>query len=165
MAAAEQMESDANVSDRSPSKIWLILSVLLCFVGGAAGYFGVSGGLVPFGASETRDRSAAPAPVERPNVAFVDIPTLVITLPPEAQNEHLRFAGQIEVPSKYKSDVEYLMPRIQDMMNGYLRALTVEDIEGPGALFKIRLHMFRRIIMVVGLGKANSLLVTEFILK
>lgn len=165
MVAAEATKTDADVSDGKPSKIWLILSVLFCVVGGAAGYFGVSSGVFPFGTSETRDRPAASDPVVRPDVAFVDIPTLVITLPPGAKNEHLRFTGQIEVPSKFKSDVEYLMPRIQDMMNGYLRALTAEDIEGPGALFKIRLHMFRRIVMVVGLGKANSLLVTEFILK
>lgn len=99
------------------------------------------------------------------NVAFVEIPTLIVTLPPGAKNDHLRFTGLIEVPSEHQGDVEFLMPRIQDVLNGYLRALTIEDIEGPGALFKIRLQLFRRIVVVVGLGKANGLLVTEFILN
>ncbi len=90
---------------------------------------------------------------------------MIVTLPPNAKNNHLRFTALIEVPLDHQEDVEFLIPRIQDILNGYLRALTAEDIEGPGALFKIRLHLFRRIAMVVGLGKANSLLVTEFILN
>lgn len=165
MATADTIETEAGEPTKKPSRMGLILSVVLCLLGAGLGYFGVSSGFVPLsgdGSAKAKDRSDS---VARPDVAFVDVPTLIVTLPQGTQNTHLRFAAQIEVPSKYQKDVEYLMPRIQDMMNGYLGALTAEDMEGPGALFKIRLHLFRRIVMVVGQGKANSLLVTEFILN
>lgn len=174
MATAEATGTETDDSGKKSSKIGLILSIVLCLLGAGLGYFGISSGLVPFGSGASgheTSQSADDIPTTqeassvRPDVAFVTIPTLIVTLPPGAKNDHLRFSAQIEVPSEYQDDVEYLMPRIQDVMNGYLRALTAEDIEGPGALFKIRLHLFRRIAVVVGLGKANSLLVTEFILN
>ncbi len=165
METADTADTDTGEKAKKSSAIGLILSVLLCLLGAGLGYFGISSGMIPLGHTTSETSAPHDAPAALPDIAFVDIPTLIVTLPPGATNEHLRFSGQIEVPTKYQGDVEYLLPRIQDVMNGYLRALTAEDIEGPGALFKIRLHLFRRIVMVVGLGKANSLLVTEFILN
>lgn len=170
MAEAAATETDTGESPAKSSKIGLTLSIVLCLLGAGLGYYGISSGLIPIGKTTpgpTGQVDAGPAgqPGALPDVAFVTIPTLIVTLPPGAQNDHLRFSAQIEVPREFQEDVEYLMPRIQDVMNGYLRSLTVEDIEGPGALFKIRLHLFRRIVVVVGLGKANGLLVTEFILN
>ena len=165
MALAEATQTDTGSDKKKSSKMALILSVALCLAGAALGYFALSSGLVPFGQTKQVEGHSADKPAALPDVAFVEIPTMIVTLPPGAQNQHLRFAAQIEVPTEFQGDVEFLMPRIQDVLNGYLRALTAEDIEGPGALFKIRLQMFRRIVVVVGLGKANSLLVTEFILN
>jgi len=150
---------------KKASKLGPILGLVLCLLGGGLGFFAVSNGFVPIGGEAAQKTEPHAAPSALPDVAFVDIPTLIVTLPPGAQNGHLRFSGQIEVPSEYRGDVEFLLPRIQDAMNGYLRALSAEDIEGPGALFRIRLHLFRRIVTVVGLGKVNGLLVTEFILN
>ncbi|MCL3881835.1 flagellar basal body-associated FliL family protein [Marivita sp. GX14005] len=162
---ATTAEPEINAEDKKTgSKLWLILSTLLCLLGGGLGFYGVWSGTIPMPGSQPDE--TMPAEVEDlPDIAFVSIPTIIVTLPPNAKNDHLRFSGQIEVPADYREDVEFLMPRILDLMNGYLRALTAEDIEGPGALFRIRLHLFRRIVMVVGLGKANGLLVTEFILN
>lgn len=163
-AAANGTEGTTN-EEKSSSKLFLILSLVLCGLGGGLGFYGVSSGLLPFGGTISPTEITKPKADDLPDVAFVDVPALIVTLPPEAENDHLRFSAKIEVPSEYQSDVEFLMPRIQDLMNGYLRALTAEDIEGPGALFRIRVHLYQRVLMVVGKGKANGLLVTEFILK
>ena len=162
---AEATDGETAQTPKKASKVGLILAVALCLLGGVLGFFAISTGVLPLGKGHVAAAPVSDKVEALPDVAFIDIPTLIVTLPPGAKNDHLRFTGQIEVPRQYQSDVEFLMPRIQDMMNGYLRALTAEDIEGQGALFKIRLHLFRRIVMVVGLGKANSLLVTEFILN
>ncbi|MFP7675436.1 flagellar basal body-associated protein FliL [Marivita sp. S0852] len=152
-------------STRKTSKRPIFLALALCLIGLGIGYFSVSNGLLPIGSMQPAPNLSKESSPERPDVAFIPIPTLIVSLPAGAEHDHLRFSGQIEVPSEFKEDVEFLMPRIQDFMNGYLRALSAEDIEGEGALFRIRLHLFRRIIMVIGLGKANGLLITEFILK
>lgn len=165
--ATATAESDGNTTDNAKpsSKMGLILSVVLCLLGGGLGFYGVYSGLIPIGGTSQAAMPSKSKAADLPDVAFVTIPTLIVTLPPGAENQHLRFSAKVEVPSEYQSDVEFLMPRIQDIMNGYLRALKAHDIEGPGALFRIRVHLFRRVLMVVGEGKANSLLVTEFILK
>lgn len=165
MALTDATDIETGKGTKKVSKTTLILSVILCLAGAAVGFFVLSSGLVPTGKQEAHTSETHELPEAMPDVVFVEIPTLIVTLPPGAKNDHLRFTAQIEVPSKYQADVEFLMPRIQDVLNGYLRALTAEDIEGPGALFQIRLQLFRRIVVVVGLGKANSLLVTEFILN
>ncbi|MEN8660083.1 flagellar basal body-associated FliL family protein [Marivita sp.] len=165
MALAETIGTESGENAKKSSKMVLILSVVLCVAGGGLGFFALSSGLVPIGNAVPQETESYDEVIPLANVAFVEIPTLIVTLPPGAKNDHLRFTGLIEVPSEHQGDVEFLMPRIQDVLNGYLRALTIEDIEGPGALFKIRLQLFRRIVVVVGLGKANGLLVTEFILN
>jgi flagellar FliL protein len=165
MATAEPLDPAAAVPSKKASKLGGLLSILLFCAGAAVSFLAVSFDLLPLGDGTAAVKPDQDTPPGRPDVAFVEIPALVITLPPGGRDDHLRFSGQIEVPAAYRKDVEFLMPRIQDVLNGYLRALSVQDIEGPGALFKIRLQMFRRIVMVVGLGKANGLLVTEFILN
>lgn len=165
MANTNTPEIDASQNSRKPSKRLLLLSFCLCVIGAGGDFFAQSSGALDFNRNATLTGRVEAASQTRPDVAFVEIPTLIVTLPLNAKNNHLRFTALIEVPREHQKDVEFLMPRIQDILNGYLRALTAEDIEGPGALFKIRLHLFRRIAMVVGLGKASSLLVTEFILN
>ncbi|MFA8387459.1 MAG: flagellar basal body-associated FliL family protein [Pelagibaca sp.] len=165
MALARAPETDSSESTQKSSKLVLILSVVLGLAGAGLGFFALTNGLVPLGQAGSDQAKTQHASTVAPDVAFVEIPPLIVTLPPGSRNEHLRFTGLIEVPAGYEEEVLFLMPRIQDVLNGYLRALTIEDIEGAGALFRIRLQLFRRIVMVVGLGKANSLLVTEFILN
>ncbi|WP_292062635.1 flagellar basal body-associated FliL family protein [uncultured Marivita sp.] len=165
MAQTNTLETGAVENSSTSSKRLLLLSLVLCVIGACAGFFAQSGRALPFVGKASATGKIEKTSQIQPEIAFVEIPTLIVTLPPNAKNNHLRFTALIEVPLDHQEDVEFLIPRIQDILNGYLRALTAEDIEGPGALFKIRLHLFRRIAMVVGLGKANSLLVTEFILN
>jgi len=166
MATAAADGNDGAIGEKKPSsKIGLVLSLVLCVFGVGLGYYGVTSGILPLGGTTTSLKVEKAKAADLPDVAFVDVPTLIVTLPPEAENKHLRFSAKIEVPSEYQTDVEFLMPRIQDLMNGYLRALRAKDIEGPGALFRIRVHLFQRVLMVVGKGKAKGLLVTEFILR
>lgn len=167
MAATEEKAEDGTAKKtRKASKLLMPLSFLLFVASAGAGFFGASSGLLPValpvgGADAEKTAHVA----DMPEIAFVPVPTMIVTLPPDARNAHLRFASQIEVPRQYAPDVEALMPRIQDLLNGYLRALTAEDIEGPGALIRLRAQMLRRILLVVGQGRANNLLVTEFILN
>lgn len=165
MTLADSTQPPTAESPAKRAGMGLLLALVIGVAGAAAGFFAVSKNMIPLGTGGKVSPMAHTAAAPVPDVAFVEIPPLVITLPIGAQNTHLRFAGQIEVPTAYRGDVEFLMPRIQDVLNGYLRALRPDDIEGAGALYKIRLQLFRRIIMVVGLGKANALLVTEFVLK
>ena len=164
MANTADAPQDLDETGTSSNK-WVFLSLALALVGIGGGFFAVYSGVVPIGSMVGAKTDHHVAAIETPKVAFVPIPPLIVTLPPEAEHSHLRFSGPIEVPKQFEEDVAFLMPRIQDLMNGYLRALRAADIEGAGAIFRIRLHLLRRIMMVVGEEKVKGLLITEFILR
>ena len=99
------------------------------------------------------------------DVAFVAMDPIMISLPPGASARHLRFAGQLEVAPEHAAEVAGLMPRVLDVLNTYLRAVEVRDLEEPAALARLRAQMLRRIQVVTGEGRVRDLLIAEFVLN
>jgi len=58
-----------------------------------------------------------------------------------------------------------LKPRIVDVLNGYLRAVTFAEMADPNALARLRGQMLRRIQVVTGEGRVKDLLIMEFVLN
>ena len=56
-------------------------------------------------------------------------------------------------------------PRVMDVLNSYLRAVEVSDLEDPSALISLRAQMLRRIQLVTGEGRVRDLLIMEFVLS
>ncbi len=158
MAVAE--ETAVEEPEKKRSKLPLILGLVGALVGGGGGFYAVQSGLL------LPAKTAATAQVgAMPDVVFVPVEPLVVSLGPEARSRHLRFAAQLEVDRALQSDVATLMPRIVDVLNGYLRAVEVREFEDPGALVRLRAQMLRRVQIVTGEGRVRDLLVTEFVLN
>jgi flagellar FliL protein len=116
--------------------------------------------------SYRRLQDAEAADVEAlPDIAFVPIDQMVLSLGAAAEGRYLRFTAQLEVPSVHAGDVTLLKPRILDVLNGYLRAVDPAELEDPAALVRLRAQMLRRIQIVTGEGRVRDLLVTEFVLN
>ncbi len=98
------------------------------------------------------------------DVAFVPMEPIAISLAPGASAKLLRFSGQLEVAPESAAEVAGLMPRVLDVLNTYLRAVDVQDLEEPAALVRLRAQMLRRVQVVTGEGKVRDLLITEFVL-
>ena len=98
------------------------------------------------------------------DVAFVAMEPIAISLKPGSGAKLLRFTGQLEVAPESAAEVAGLMPRVVDVLNTYLRAVEVRDLEEPAALVRLRAQMLRRVQVVTGEGKVRDLLVTEFVL-
>lgn len=99
------------------------------------------------------------------DIEFVAIPSMVISFTSGGRRQLLRFGAELEITKGYKEDVETLLPRIVDVLNGYLRALEVSDIDDPLALTRLRAQMLRRIQIVTGRDMVRDLLVMEFVLN
>ena len=99
------------------------------------------------------------------DVAFVPMDPIMISLPPGAAAKHLRFTGQLEVSPDHAAEVVGLMPRVIDVLNTYLRAVEVRDLEEPSSLARLRAQMLRRIQVVTGAGRVDDLLISEFVLN
>lgn len=164
------MTADSDVSEvrlAKGTKLPIILGLVLALVGGGGGFFVVNSGIL--GGSAGLDSVAetdgdAPQKVDE-TFAFVAIDPLIISLPSSNGRDHLRFAAQLEVEPKHIADVEAVKPRIVDVLNGYLRAVDLAELEDPAALMRLRAQMLRRIQVVTGPGQVKDLLIMEFVLS
>lgn len=162
------MADDVENEDGAPkkaSKMPLILGLILALAGGGGGFYATWSGMI-LGPSDTATEVAQEEQLKGlPDIAFVPVEPLTISMNDGDTKSFLRFRAELEVPAVYKSDVELLLPRVVDVLNSYLRALQTADIEGPAALIRLRSQMLRRIQIVTGQGRVNDLLVMEFVIN
>lgn len=144
------------------SKKPLIIGLVLALLLGAGGFYATWSGLILGGGHDTHAEAEVGA---LPDIAFVPVDPLVITLGSGAAVRHLRFTSQIEVAAPHAAEVQMLLPRIADVLNGYMRAIDVTQLEDPAALVRMRAQLLRRIQIVTGEGRVRDLLVTEFVLN
>lgn len=159
MADAEEPQEVAPKKSKKPLMIGLVLALLL----GGGGFYATWSGLILAPAAEHAAAGEEVGPL--PDIAFVPVDPLTISLGSAADNRHLRFASQLEVSGAHVADVTLLLPRITDVLNGYLRALDPVEFDDPAALVRMRAQMLRRIQIVTGEGRVRDLLVTEFVLN
>lgn len=159
MAEAEALQDAA---PKKKSKLPVILGLVLFLGLGGGGFYAVYSGLILAPKSEGATTEAAGEPA--PEIAFVPIPPVTISLGKVSDNHHLRFTAQLEVNKPKVEEVTALVPRILDVLNGYLRAVEIAELEDPDALVRLRSQMLRRIQIVTGDGRVRDLLVTEFVL-
>ena len=158
------VEEPQDAAPTKKSKLPLLIGLVLALLLGGVGFYATWSGMI-FGSAENAHAEAEHEVGELPDIAFVPVDPLVITLGSGEAVRHLRFTSQIEVAGPYASEVQLLLPRIADVLNGYLRAVDVTELEDPAALVRIRAHLLRRIQIVTGEGRVRDLLVTEFVLN
>lgn len=144
------------------SKLPILLGIILALILGGGGFYATWSGMI-LGAKHEAATAEHVGPL--PDIAFIPVDPIIISLGPGSQAKHLRFASQLEVNKAMSEDVTLLLPRILDVLNGYLRAIDVAQIEDPSALVRIRAQMLRRIQIVTGEGRVRDLLITEFVLN
>lgn len=142
-------------------KLGLVLGIVAALALGGGGFFAVYSGLVSLGGGH----QAPSATDHAPTVAFVPMEPIMVSLPRGGTARMLRFTGQLEVAPEHQAEVTGLMPRVLDVLNTYLRAVEVRDLEDPAALARLRAQMLRRLQVVTGEGRVNDLLITEFVLN
>lgn len=160
MATPDSMQ---DAVPRKRSKLPLVAGLLGAILAGGGGFYATYSGLLwPKSAAAADEQGKKD---ETPEIAYVPIEPVVISLAPTAKNRHLKMSAQLEVERPASPEVAMLMPRILDVLNGYLRAIDAAQIEDPSALVRIRAQLLRRIQVVVGEGRVRDLLITEFVLN
>ena len=165
MAVSEDVDSqDDNPGKKS--KLPLILGVVLALVGGAGGFMATQMGLIPMGAKAPEsDEMEKKETVVTEDVVFIPLDPITVTLPPGGPRQLLRLSAQLDVAPQNAEEVKKITPRIIDILNSYLRAVQITDLESPSALLRLRTQMLHRVQVVAGQGVVRDLLITEFILN
>ena len=139
----------------------VLIGVFLFFALGGGAFYAVYSGVIrsPFPGAK-----GAATSLGLPDVAFVPLAQLTISLGKASDKNHLQFTAQLEVNADRAKEVADLSPRILDVMNTYLRAVDMADLVDPDALVRLRAQLLRRIQIVTGQGCVRDLLVTQFVL-
>ena len=160
-----QLEVEAEAPPSKKSKLPILIGLVLMLVAGGGSFFAVYKGLIlapP--AADQAPADGSPVPGALPDIAFVPLDPMVISLT-DGGARHLRFSAQLEVTKAYEADVTLLKPRVMDVLNGYLRAVDTAELADPSAMIRLRAQMLRRIQIVTGEGRVRDLLIIEFVLN
>lgn len=161
------MADDAIAEGEAPpstkkSKLGLIVGLVLALAGGGGAFYAIYSGMILAPEGEHAQVAEHEATEPLPAISFVQIEPIVVTVG-RASSRQLRFRAELEVVPERNEDVAVLMPRILDVLNGYLRAVDLAELENPASLIKLRAQMLRRIQIVTGPGHVLDLLITEFV--
>jgi len=158
---SETAELKKSARRKTIPPVILGLGLALALAGG--GFYATFSGLISGDSGVFATSPTPPGNLPAGAFSYVPIEPITINLGPRGQSRHLRFNAQIEVPPSESGEVTRLMPRILDVLNIYLRALEVHELEEPAALLRLRGQMLRRIQTVAGPGRVNDLLIIEFV--
>jgi len=147
------------------SKMPIIIGLVLALVGGGAGFYATWSGMI-LGGGDHAEAKVEDEEVKDPfgDIAFVEVEPMIISVKAQPNQRLLRFRAQLEVPKSHAEDVTKLLPRVVDVLNSYLRALEVADLEDSAALTRLRAQMLRRVQVVTGKDRVNDFLIMEFVL-
>ncbi|QYZ69802.1 flagellar basal body-associated FliL family protein [Neotabrizicola shimadae] len=160
--AADVGDSIKGKTGRRRTQLLLPGAILLAVLTGAFGFYAAYTGVLPVpGQNGSHAKGAKTLPV----IAFVPVDPVVVSLGHGGSDRHLRFRAQLEVNQPYEAEVAALLPRIVDVLNGYLRAVDAASLDEPTALIRTRAQLLRRIQMVTGEGRVRDLLVAEFVVN
>lgn len=150
----------------------LLVGVILAAAGGGGGFWAVTQGPLSGGSDEEAHEDTADEHGDEDHgggavgdVAFVQLETLVVSLGSENSGRNLIFTAALEVAPSHLEEVTRLSPRVLDVLNSYLRVVSVSELSDPTSLARLRAQMLRRIQVVTGTGRVRDLLVTQFLVN
>lgn len=147
---------------KKPLLFGLALAVVLCVLGF---YLVATGKILSSNHQSASELAKIDGMEPLPDIVFVPVQPLVINIGPSGINRYLRFQAQLEVEPSAEQEIILLLPRIIDVLNGYLRAVETTELEERSALSRMRAQMLRRVQVVTGEGRVRDLLIMEFVLN
>jgi len=137
---------------------------LLLFLGLGAGLY-----FFAFGAqaAQTRVAAAAPTPIVPPNVAFYDMPDIVVNIQSaDGTPAYLKISVALELAAAdEKAGIQALMPRVVDQFQSYLRELRVDDLHGSAGVLRLKEELLRRINVAAAPYPVKDVLLKEMIVQ
>ncbi|MEO1493832.1 MAG: flagellar basal body-associated FliL family protein [Pseudomonadota bacterium] len=177
-AEAEQLD-DEDGAPKKKSKGLLFGLIGAVLLGGGT-FYGVYSGMIPlpFGGEKGPEEHAEAdseggedggkgedaAPLAQ-TFAFVPMEPLVISLGPDAKSRHLKVSITIEVAPGAEEAVSLVTPRINDVLNTFLRAVDEREFEIPRSMLRLRAQMLRRVQLVTPKDSVRDVLIQEFVLN
>jgi len=157
--------------------VLLVVGLVVALAGGggaAAFYFGLFGDGASAASAEEKDDDAgadadktATGKPEKSTASFVDMPDILVNL--DTSSSRVRFL-KLRVALEVASDevgerVRALTPRIMDSFQMYLRALTVEEVQGALGMQRLKEELMVRINHAIEPQRIEDVLFKEMLVQ
>jgi flagellar FliL protein len=165
---------------------WLVIGIACLVLAAGGGALAYVGGLLPGGGGPAAAGSGAhgeeprgndahvdghdgdsPEDAGPPRVVFVDVPDLVVNLRSDAQRmRFLKLRMSLEFGGEAAADaVRGLMPRVMDSFQLYLRALTVDELNGPSGMQRLKEELTARVNLAIEPIRVDDVLMKEMLVQ
>jgi flagellar FliL protein len=117
--------------------------------------------------ASTRTASATGAPIAAPQVAYYDVPDIVVNIQSaDGTPAYLKLSVALELDSAdEKPAIQALMPRVVDQFQGYLRELRIDDLHGSAGVVRLKEELLRRITVAAAPFPVRDVLLKEMIIQ
>ena len=176
---AEDKTADDEVAPPAGGKKKLILIAAVALVlllgggGGTAWFLGFLGGgetvedSAEADAAKAAEKAAAERAQRRAQMVFVDMPDVLVNLQALGQrNRFLKLKVTLEVEGEPAGEqVRASLPRVLDSFQTYLRALTVDEVSGPGGLHRLKEELTARVNLALAPTRVEDVLIKEMLVQ
>jgi flagellar protein FliL len=144
--------------------IIIAVPVVLLLLAGAGLWFS---GILPhaLGMNKAEDHAEEAAKPVPPS--YIDVPEMVANLNSGShKTNYVKLSARIEVPKP--EDVEKVkaaLPRLQDMMQTYLREMRPEELRGSAGTYRLREELLARANVAVAPAKISDVLFTQMLMQ
>jgi flagellar protein FliL len=135
-------------------------AVALALLGGGGYFFFLRG---------KPDAAAEEKVVAKKPVGFLEMREMMINLASEGGPDRtrlLKLKVSLEVKDpKIIPEIQPLLPRVEDTFQVFVRELRASDLEGSGALYRLREELLRRVNYAVYPAKVEAVLFKELVVQ
>ena len=111
---------------------------------------------------EHAEEAAKPVPP-----SYVDVPEMVANLNSGSHKpSYVKLAARVEVPKPEDAEkVRTALPRLQDLMQTYLREMRPEELRGSAGTYRLREELLVRANAAVAPAKISDVLFTQMLIQ
>jgi flagellar protein FliL len=155
------VSADDDGSRKRAGKKKLLLFVGVPLVGLAAGAGAVMSGVL----DPLLERGQGPAASAHHavNITMLPVAPIIVPVQMNGRSATVRLTIQIETTAEAADQAQVFLPRIADVLNGYLRAVDPSVIAEPAAFEHTRAAILRRAKLVAGNDLVRDVLIQELL--
>jgi flagellar protein FliL len=143
--------------------ILLAVPVVLLLAGAGLWFSGILPHMLGMDKHEEHAKEAAkPVPP-----TYIDVPEMVANLNSNSRKpSYVKLSARIEVPKPEDAEkVKAALPRLQDMMQTYLREMRPEELRGSAGTYRLREELLVRANAAVAPAKVSDVLFTQMLVQ
>ncbi|MGE0415845.1 MAG: flagellar basal body-associated FliL family protein [Acetobacteraceae bacterium] len=164
-----EKDSAADGAEESPKKsgkkklILIAAPVLLLAIGAGLWFTGILPKMLGMHHEEPHHEEAAkPVPP-----SFLDLPELVANLNGNPQRpSYVKLIARLEIPKPEDVEkVRAVMPRLQDMMQTYMREMRADELRGSAGTYRLREELIARANAAAAPARISDVLFTQMLVQ